>query len=76
MIAAHTRMIATPAQDIGTPLLNKCQIDAVCTISICANKKTNTKFVRYRLTIANTRQVFIFVLLCKAMKHLISKSIS
>ena len=35
---AHTRMIATSAQVIDTPLLNKCQIDAVCSISVCAYK--------------------------------------
>ena len=64
MYAAHTRMITTPAQDIDTPLLwNKSQINALCSISICANKKTNTIltiFIRYLLTIANTCRVLTF----------------
>ena len=38
MYAAHTWMITTPAQDIDTPLLKKCQIDAVCPISVCTHK--------------------------------------
>ena len=38
MYAAHTLVIAMPVQAIDTPLWNKCQIDAVCSISVYAYK--------------------------------------
>ena len=70
MYATHSRMIATPAQDIDAPLLNKCQIDAVCSISVCAHKpgiRRPIQFLQYSYAIFNNCEYMSSVYICFTM---------